>query len=99
ADSYALLSKFYERLGDYRNAYQFQQLWYQLDTALVNQKTAASIAEMQERFNASDREKRNKLLEAAVEKQQLQNRNLRSLGIAAFLILILITILLIVYRK
>ncbi|MCG7859348.1 tetratricopeptide repeat protein, partial [Flavihumibacter sediminis] len=35
ADSYALLAKLYERLGRYREAYKFQQNWYQLDTALV----------------------------------------------------------------
>ena len=99
ADSYALLAKLYERLGRYREAYKFQQNWYQLDTALVNQETAASIAEMQERFNARDREKQNQLLQAAIEKEKLQNRNLRSLSLAAFLILVLSVVLLIVYRK
>ncbi len=99
ADSYSLLAKLHQRLGQYRQAYQYQQQWYQLDTALVNQESAAAIAEMQERFNARDREKQNQLLVAAVEKQKLQNRNLRSLSIAAVLILILISILLFVYRK
>ncbi|MCU0384998.1 MAG: tetratricopeptide repeat-containing sensor histidine kinase [Flavihumibacter sp.] len=99
ANSYALLAKLNERLGRYREAYSFQQNWYQLDTALVNQETAASIAEMQERFNARDREKQNKLLQAAIEKEKLQNRNLRSLSLAAFLILVLSVVLLIVYRK
>lgn len=99
ADSYSLLAKLHQRLGQYRQAYQYQQQWYQLDTALVNQESAAAIAEMQERFNARDREKQNQLLMAAVEKQKLQNRNLRSLSVAAVLILILISILLFVYRK
>ena len=99
ADSYSLLAKLHQRLGQYRQAYQYQQQWYQLDTALVNQESAAAIAEMQERFNARDREKQNQLLVAAVEKQKLQNRNLRSLSVAAVLILILISILLFVYRK
>lgn len=99
ANSYALLAKLNERLGRYREAFSYQQKWYQLDTALVNQKTAASIAEMQERFHARDREKQNQLLQAAVEKEKLQNRNLRSLSLAAFLILLLSIILLIVYRK
>jgi len=99
ANSYALLAKLNERLGRYREAYNFQQKWYQLDTALVNQETAASIAEMQERFNARDREKQNQLLQAAIEKEKLQNRNLRSLSLAAFLILVLSVVLLIVYRK
>ena len=99
ADSYSLMAKLHQRLGQYRQAYQYQQQWYQLDTALVNQESAAAIAEMQERFNARDREKQNQLLVAAVEKQKLQNRNLRSLSVAAVLILILISILLFVYRK
>lgn len=99
AHSYALLAKLNERLGRYREAYNFQQKWYQLDTALVNQETAASIAEMQERFNARDREKQNQLLQATIDKEKLQNRNLRSLSLAAFLILVLSIILLIVFRR
>lgn len=99
AESYSLLAKLYERLGQYRMAYQFQQQWFQLDTALVNQDMAASIAEMQERFNAKDREKRNQLLQAAIEKEKLNNRNLRSLSLAAFLILVLISIILFIYRN
>lgn len=99
AESYSLLSKLYERLGQYRMAYQYQQQWYQLDTALVNQDMAASIAEMQERFNAKDREKKNQLLQAAIEKEKLNNRNLRSLSLAAFLILVLISIILFIYRN
>ncbi|WP_290795538.1 tetratricopeptide repeat-containing sensor histidine kinase [Flavihumibacter sp. UBA7668] len=99
AESYSLLAKLYERLGQYRMAYQYQQQWYQLDTALVNQDMAASIAEMQERFNAKDREKKNQLLQAAIEKEKLNNRNLRSLSLAAFLILVLISIILFIYRN
>ncbi|WP_290706848.1 tetratricopeptide repeat protein, partial [Flavihumibacter sp. CACIAM 22H1] len=99
AESYSLLAKFYERQGNYRKAFEFQQLWYQLDTALVNQNTTASIAEMQERYNAKDREAQNRLLQAAVEHEKLNNRNLRSLSLAAILIVVLISISLIVYRR
>lgn len=99
AASYALLAKLFERMGQYKKAYQYQQQWYQLDTALVNQSSAASIAELQERFNAKDKDKRNLLLQAAIEKEQLNNRNLRSLSFAALIILVLISLSLLVYRN
>jgi signal transduction histidine kinase len=99
ASSYALLAKLYERLGQYKKAYQYQQQWYQLDTALVNHSSAAAIAELQERYNAKDREKQNQLLQAAVEREQLQNRNLTTLIFAALIVLILISASLLIYRN
>ncbi|MBC6490794.1 tetratricopeptide repeat protein [Flavihumibacter stibioxidans] len=99
AETYALISKFHEKQGQYRRAFEYQRKWYRLDTAMVNESSGRTIAEMQERFNARDREKQNRLLEASVEKGRLQNRNLKLLVIAAGIIGLLVGILLLVYRN
>jgi signal transduction histidine kinase len=99
ADSYSLISKLYERTGKYKKAWEYQQKWYHLDTALVNETSNRTIAEMQERFHASDREKQNRLLLAEIEKEKLQNKNLRSLTVAAVIIGILIGFVLLVYKR
>ena len=99
ADTYALYAKLYERLGQYKSAYDYQRKWYELDTALVNEASGKTIAELQERFHASEREGRNRLLQVEVEHQKLRNKNLSSLASAAVLIGLLIGLLLIVYRR
>ncbi len=72
ADGYSVLSKLYGRKGDYKRAYEYMQQWYALDTALVNGSTQQTIAELQERFNAKEREAENKLLLAKVEQEQFR---------------------------
>lgn len=74
ADTYALFSKYYERKNDYKNAYEYQKLWHQLDTGLVNTETNKTIADLQETFNASERQKDNQLLQANIEKVSLRNK-------------------------
>ncbi|MBZ5858193.1 tetratricopeptide repeat-containing sensor histidine kinase [Flavihumibacter profundi] len=97
ADSYALIAKLYERLGQYKKALDFQRRWYKLDTALVNEASSRTIAEMQERFHAQDREKQNQLLLAEVGQEKLRNRYLSYLTAAAVLIGLLVGIFLLVY--
>ncbi len=99
ADSYSLYTKLYEKLGRYKQAYTFQKKWYMLDTALVNETSSKTIAEMQERFNARDREKQNKLLVSEVDREKLKNKNLSLLVLAAFIIALLVGISLLIYRK
>ncbi|KIC92834.1 hypothetical protein OI18_20660 [Flavihumibacter solisilvae] len=99
ADTYALFAKLYEKLENYRLAYGYQRKWYQLDTALVNEASGRTIVELQERFNASDRENRNRLLQAEVEHEKLRNKTLSSLASAAVLIGLLVGLLLVVYRR
>lgn len=99
ADSYSLYTKLYEKLGRYKQAYTFQKKWYMLDTALVNETSSKTIAEMQERFNARDREKQNKLLVSEVDREKLKNKNLSLLVLAAFIIALLVGISLLVYRR
>jgi signal transduction histidine kinase len=99
ADSYSMLSKLYFRKGDYKNAYDFQQKWYSIDTSLVNAGTNQTIAGLQERFNAKQREQDNKLLQAQVEKARFRNKAITLLALAAAVIAIIIALLLIQKRK
>ena len=99
AESYALLAKYYEKSGQFKTAFDYQRKWYQLDTAMVNESSSRTIAEMQERFHARDREQQNRLLQTTVEKERLQIRNLKILVIAAGIIGLLIGFLLLIYRN
>ena len=94
-----MLSKLYFRKGDYKNAYDFQQKWYSIDTSLVNAGTNETIAGLQERFNAKQREQDNKLLQAEVEKAQFRNKAITLLALAAAVIALIIALLLIQKRK
>ncbi|ULQ56461.1 ATP-binding protein [Flavihumibacter rivuli] len=99
ADTYSIFAKLYERLGQYRKAYEFQQQWYQLDTALVNESTNNTIAQMQERLHARDREQQNKLLLAAVEQEKLRNKVITFVAIGAGAVLVLVAFFLVWYRR
>lgn len=99
ADANALMAKLQERLGSYKKAYAFQKRWHELDSALVNETSSRTIAEMQERFHARDREKQNQLLLAQVEKEKLRNRYLSYQTIAAIIIGLLISGFLVTYRR
>lgn len=99
ADSYSMLAKLYFRKGDYKNAYDFQQRWYSIDTSLVNTGTNETIAGLQERFNARQREQENRLLQTQIEKEQFRNRTITVLALAAFIIAAIIALLLVQKRK
>lgn len=99
ADSYSTLSKLYFRKGDYKNAYDYQQQWYHIDTSLVNTGTNETIASLQEKFNAKQREQDNKLLQSEIEKARLRNKAITLLAAAAAIIAIIIALLLLQKRN
>ena len=99
ADSYSLLAKLAEYKGNYNKAYQYIKKWYSLDTAILHSDTYKTIAALQERFHASERETENKLLQEKVEKETLRSREL-TLASAAFAIIgILIAIGFVIKRN
>jgi signal transduction histidine kinase len=99
ADSYALLSRLYLRKADYKSAYDFKQKWYTLDTGLVNGETNKTIADLQESFNARQREVDNKLLQSGIEKAQLRNRIITFLALAAAIIALIVAVSLVQKRR
>lgn len=99
ADSYALLSRLEERVGNYRKAFEYLQLWYERDTSLVNQASNRTIAELQERFHVAERDRQTRELMADVESQKTRNEFLTYLAIATVIIGVLIGITLMAYRS
>ena len=99
ADSYSVLSKLYFRKGDFKNAYEYQQKWYAIDTSLVNSRTNETIASLQEKFHARQRDKDNKLLQLDIQQALLRNRAITILAIAAILTAIIIGLLLVQNRR
>ena len=98
ADSYSMLSKLYSRKGDYKNAYDYQQKWYTIDTSLVNAGTNETIASLQEKFHARQREQENKLLQLEVDKAALRNKAITLLALAALVIAAVVALLLLQKR-
>lgn len=92
ADTYGILAKLAEYKGDYRAAYDNLKKWYKLDTAIVNGDTYKTIAGLQERFHAKEREAANKLLKEQVEKEALRTKIVTLLAIALAVIGVLIAI-------
>lgn len=99
ADTYAILAKMYERKSEYSKAYNYLSKWYQLDTAMVNGNTQNRIAELQERFNAKEREAQNKLLLEQMATERYRRRSATFLSVALGLICILAAIAFVVKRN
>lgn len=99
SDTWSVLARLAEYKGDYRTAYGNLKKWYQLDTAIINGDMYKTIAELQERFHAKEREVANKLLKEKVEKETLKTRVVTLLAIALALIGILIAIAFITKRN
>jgi signal transduction histidine kinase len=98
ADSYSMLARLNERIGNYSKAYKYLTQWYALDTAMVNENTQKSIAGLQERFYAKERNAQNKLLMERIEKEKYRNQNMKLLAIALGIIGILIAIAFMIKR-
>lgn len=99
ADSYAMMAKLAEYREDYYTAYDHLKNWYSLDTAIVNGDTHQTIAELQERFNAKERETANQLLKEQVEKEVLKAKGITLLAIALGIIGVLAAIAFITKRN
>jgi signal transduction histidine kinase len=99
ADSYSILAKLAEYQGKYSKAYQYIKNWYSLDTAILRSDTYKTIAALQERFHASERETENKLLQEKIEKETLRTRELTLVAAALAIIGILIAIGFVIKRN
>jgi signal transduction histidine kinase len=98
ADTYAILAKYYQRKNDYKNAYHYQQLWHNLDTSLVNTETNKTIANLQETYNAAEREKDNQLLLVNIEKAALRNKYMSWLAFTGFIAALIVAFYLVQKR-
>jgi signal transduction histidine kinase/tetratricopeptide (TPR) repeat protein len=99
ADSYSIMAKLAEYRGNYNKAYRYIKKWYELDTAILRGDTYKTIASLQERFHASERETENKLLQEKVEKETLRTRELTLVAAALGIIGVLIAIGFVIKRN
>jgi signal transduction histidine kinase len=74
ADSYSIISKLKQHEGDYKSAYENLQKWYNLDTAMVNNETSKTVAQLQEQYHARERENEKLVLQAEVDKDLFRFR-------------------------
>lgn len=99
ADSYSILAKLAEYRGNYNKAYQYIKKWYALDTAILHSDTYKTIATLQERFHAVEREAENKLLQEKIEKETIRTRELTLVATALGIIGVLIAIGFVIKRN
>lgn len=76
AEVHALFARYFASTGNYDSAFERQKLWYTLDTALLNLSVSSTVAAIQEKFDAHEREEKNQLLGIAIEKEKLRNKNI-----------------------
>jgi signal transduction histidine kinase len=88
SDSYQILSKLAQRRGDYKKAWEYQRNWYALDTALVNGDTYKAIAELEEKYEARERENEKLVLQSEITQQKFHNRIMMIMAISLLLIAI-----------
>ena len=99
SDSYQVLSKLEQRRGDYKKAFEYQAKWYALDTALMNRETYRAVAELEEKYEARQRENEKLLLQAEVVQQKFHSRIMMITAASLLLIAIAAAIAFIIKRK
>jgi len=55
--TYKILSQLAHHRGDYKQAWEYQSKWYQMDTAIVNSETYKAIAELEEKVRGQRKRK------------------------------------------
>jgi len=98
-DSYQILAQLYQHRGDYKKAWEYQRQWYSLDTALVNAETYKATAELQEKFQARQRENEKLVLESEINQQKFHFRVILIMAISLLLIAIAAAVLFIFKRR
>jgi signal transduction histidine kinase len=99
SDSYQILAQLYQHQGDYKKAWEYQRQWYSLDTALVNSETYKATAELQEKFQARQRENEKLVLEAEINQQKFHFRVILIMAISLLLIAVAAAVLFIFKRR
>jgi signal transduction histidine kinase len=99
SDSYQILAQLWQHRGDYKKAWEYQRDWYALDTALVNGETYKEIAELQEKYQARERENEKLVLQSEITQQKFHNRIMMVSAISLLLIAIAGAISFIIKRR
>jgi len=99
SDSYQILAKLYQHKKDYKKAFDYQRKWYDLDTALVNEGTYKSIAELEEKYEAKKRENEKLILQGEITQQKLNTRIMMIMIVSLLLVAIMAALAFMIKRK
>ena len=66
------MSEVNEKMNDYRNAYQYHQLYSQIKDSIFNEESSKQIAELQTKYETEKKEKENKILKSVNQIKELQ---------------------------
>lgn len=105
--TYFGLSSAYEKKGDFRKSLEYYKLYSSEKDSILDIAKQEQIAEMQEKFNAKDKEreiqllnKNRKIAEAELEKQHVVKRSfLIGLVLAIILIIMVVALLAIIWNR
>lgn len=87
---YEMISKSYEELKDYKNAYKYNHIFQQKKDSVINENTNKRIAELKIEFETEKKEKeiaqqKEEILEKEIE---IKNKNLFNIALGAGILLI-----------
>ena len=99
SDTYHILSELAYRRGEYKKAWEYQSDWYNLDTAIVNGETYKAIAELEEKYEARERENEKLVLQGEVTQQKFHSRIMMIMTISLLLVAIAAAMAFLTKRK
>ena len=98
---YEDISRFYEKVGDFKNALRYHKLYSEINDSIYNEDTRSQIAEIENKYQFQHKEQQLKLYEKENEVQSLQIKTQRYViySVASFSILILVLVIFFYYRS
>lgn len=93
---YKSLSRVYLKLGDFRNAYEFQQIQYNLQDSIFSVEKNKQFHETQTKF---DVERKNTQIQLLNQEKQIEKGHKRLIIIGSILLIIPLLLLAVFYRK
>lgn len=99
-DAYLYLTNIYERLGDYRQAFDYQKAYVQLRDTGMNESMVKAISQLEVKYRTSekDRELVSNKLQLALAQARLSRHQSWFAGVVAG-ILVILTIVIVVFQK
>lgn len=86
SETYQLFVRFYQSQDDYYNAFTMSQAFQKIHAEMINLETNKSVAELQEKYEATKRKQQNELLEAELETQKWQKQTVAIIALAVTLL-------------
>jgi len=98
---YEDISRYYEKVGDFKNALRYHKLYSEINDSIYNEDTRSQIAEIENKYQFQHKEQQLKLYEKENEVQSLQIKTQKYViySVASFSILILVLVIFFYYRS